>query len=192
MNTRNLYLPLLTSIMWWETTVKKLKDVFMQDTDFKERMWKKQLSVLKGQAFNVVEVLKLSHAGPLELTRRETVLIRDDEMNIPVLVDSDIMINAMETSIYDLNNKPSKITIVPKFNNLNDLEPNELSLLLPDNSSIHSTKSEPQFSMSGFEYNLNFNGEQRNDSEEGETNTKKVVIERLEKVKNKPPVFTWC
>mmetsp|Transcript_6727 Transcript_6727/g.8370 ORF Transcript_6727/g.8370 Transcript_6727/m.8370 type:complete len:669 (+) Transcript_6727:1915-3921(+) len=192
MKTRNHYLPLLTSITWWEMTVKKLKEVFMQDADFKERMWKKQLSVLKGQAFNVVEVLKLSHAGPLELTRRETLLIRDDEMNIPELVDSDIMTNAMQTSIYDLNNKPSTHEI-PELNIMNDLEPNEMSPLLADNTSIRTTKSEPHFNMSGFEYNLNFNDDHRNnDIGEGGTNTKKVVIERLEKVKNKPPVFTWC
>ena len=32
---------------WWEETVIKLKDVFMKDNDFKERMWLKQLAVLK-------------------------------------------------------------------------------------------------------------------------------------------------
>ena len=40
---------------------------------------------------------------------------------------------------------------------------------------------------------MNFNDDQRNNNiDEGGTNTKMVVIERLEKVKNKPPVFTWC
>lgn len=192
MNTRNHYLPLLTSTLWWETTIKKLKNVFMQDADFKERMWKKQLSVLKGQAFNVVEVLKLSHAGPLELTRREIVLIRDDEMNVPVLVDSDIMINAMETSIYDLNNQFIVQSNFPKSQLSNYVHPNEMSPLLPDSASIHSTKSEPQFYMSGFEYNLNYDGEQSKSRDPSGTDTKMVIIERLEKARNKQPVFTWC
>ena len=43
------------------------------DTDFKERMFSKQMAVLKGQAFNVVETLKSPDQGPLELTRRSRV-----------------------------------------------------------------------------------------------------------------------
>ncbi|RCK56070.1 Phosphatidylinositol 4-kinase LSB6 [Candida viswanathii] len=81
--TRNHFLPLLTSKSWWEETVPKLKKVFMQDNDFRERMWLKQLAVLKGQAFNIVEILKLTYAGPLELTRRENLLVIDDIMYMP-------------------------------------------------------------------------------------------------------------
>ena len=55
----------------------------MKDNDFKERMWLKQLAVLKGQAFNIVEILKLTYAGPLELTRRENLLVIDDIMYMP-------------------------------------------------------------------------------------------------------------
>ena len=41
----------------------KIERCLMKDNDFKERMWLKQLAVLKGQAFNIVEILKLTYAG---------------------------------------------------------------------------------------------------------------------------------
>lgn len=56
----------------------------MRDGDFKERMWGKQLAVLKGQAWNVVECLKEEGMGPLELTRRGRVAVWDEEMEVPV------------------------------------------------------------------------------------------------------------
>ncbi|RLV96257.1 Phosphatidylinositol 4-kinase LSB6 [Spathaspora sp. JA1] len=104
MNTRNHYLPLLTSKIWWEETVKKLRQVFSKDQDFKERLWHKQLAVLKGQAFNVVEILKLGYAGPLELTKRENLLVFDDMMYMPENIDSANdggMFFGMQTSMYE-------------------------------------------------------------------------------------------
>ncbi|KAK6346759.1 phosphatidyl inositol kinase [Orbilia brochopaga] len=84
--TRDHFLPLLTSTKWWEETQMGLKEIFKLDADFKERMWAKQLAVLKGQAFNIVETLKSPDQGPLELTRRTRVHVWDDEMDIPVAV----------------------------------------------------------------------------------------------------------
>ena len=68
--TRDHFIPLLTSTKWWTETQTMLRKLFEQDSDFKERMFQKQLAVLKGQAFNVVETLKAADQGPLELTRR--------------------------------------------------------------------------------------------------------------------------
>jgi hypothetical protein len=68
--TRDHFIPLLTSTKWWSETQTLLRKLFEQDSDFKERMFQKQLAVLKGQAFNVVETLKTPDQGPLELTRR--------------------------------------------------------------------------------------------------------------------------
>lgn len=84
-NTRKHYLPLLTSVFWWEQTVPRLREVFVKDKEFKESKWAQQLAVLKGQAFNVVEILKLSYAGPLELVRREDLWVWDDVMDNPNL-----------------------------------------------------------------------------------------------------------
>lgn len=102
LRTRNHYLPLLTSKQWWELTVTNLRKVFEMDNDFKERLWLRQVAVLKGQAFNVVEILKLSYAGPLELTRRENLEIIDDINHLPDLVNNDSLLRAMKSSVYEL------------------------------------------------------------------------------------------
>lgn len=58
----------------------------MQDEDFQERMYAKQLAVMKGQAWNVVETLKTEGHGPLELTRRPRVFVWDDLVDVPTVV----------------------------------------------------------------------------------------------------------
>lgn len=49
-------------------------------------MFARQLAVMKGQAWNVVETLKTTDHGPLELTRRARVYVWDDIVDIPVAV----------------------------------------------------------------------------------------------------------
>jgi phosphatidylinositol 4-kinase type 2 len=49
-------------------------------------MFARQLAVLKGQAWNVLETLKQPDQGPLELCRRQRVLVNDEEMEVPVVV----------------------------------------------------------------------------------------------------------
>ena len=56
------------------------------DPDFKERMFDRQMAVMKGQAWNVVETLKQSDHGPLELTRRTRVCVWDDLVDVPVAI----------------------------------------------------------------------------------------------------------
>lgn len=56
------------------------------DVDFQERMFAKQVAVMKGQAWNVVETLKTPDHGPLELTRRARVCVWDDLVDVPVAV----------------------------------------------------------------------------------------------------------
>ncbi|PBP21080.1 phosphatidylinositol 4-kinase [Diplocarpon rosae] len=84
--TRDHFLPLLTSKQWWSETQLELRKVFAQDADFQEKMFARQISVMKGQAWNVVETLKLADHGPLELTRRARVCVWDDLVDIPVAV----------------------------------------------------------------------------------------------------------
>ena len=82
--TRDHFLPLLTSTAWWTDTQVALRLIFGQDADFKERMFARQMAVMKGQAWNVVETLKTADHGPLELTRRARVYVWDDVVDIPV------------------------------------------------------------------------------------------------------------
>ncbi|RDA83737.1 hypothetical protein CP532_3655 [Ophiocordyceps camponoti-leonardi (nom. inval.)] len=84
--TRDHFLPLLTSTAWWSQTQLALKRVFQVDEDFQERMFAKQMAVMKGQAWNVVEALKSPDHGPLELTRRARVCVWDDLVDVPVAV----------------------------------------------------------------------------------------------------------
>ncbi|KND93020.1 Phosphatidylinositol 4-kinase lsb6 [Tolypocladium ophioglossoides CBS 100239] len=84
--TRDHFLPLLTSPAWWSQTQMALKRVFQVDDDFQERMFAKQIAVMKGQAWNVVEALKTPDHGPLELTRRARVCVWDDLVEVPVAV----------------------------------------------------------------------------------------------------------
>ncbi|KAL8657041.1 MAG: hypothetical protein Q9226_002322 [Calogaya cf. arnoldii] len=84
--TRDHFLPLLTSTHWWSETQMALRRTFSQDSDFQETMFAKQIAVMKGQAWNVVETLKTSDHGPLELTRRTRVCVFDDLVDIPVAI----------------------------------------------------------------------------------------------------------
>lgn len=49
-------------------------------------MFARQIAVMKGQAWNVVETLKQRDHGPLELTRRTRVCVWDDLVNVPVAI----------------------------------------------------------------------------------------------------------
>lgn len=84
--TRRHFLPLLTSKDWWSETQVKLRKCFEIDADFQEKMFARQMAVMKGQAWNVVETLKTPDHGPLELTRRNRVHVWDDLVDIPVAV----------------------------------------------------------------------------------------------------------
>ena len=80
--TRRHFLPLLSSKEWWEETVFELKKLFAVDPDFHPKMFARQLAVIKGQAWNVVQSLKHPDEGPLELTRRVKVLVWDEEIEV--------------------------------------------------------------------------------------------------------------
>ena len=56
--TRDHFLPLLTSKEWWQDTTYQLRELFAVDPDFNEKMWSKQLALIKGQAWNIVQSLR--------------------------------------------------------------------------------------------------------------------------------------
>lgn len=211
--TRNHFLPLLTSKYWWEQMVIELKAVFQIDTDFKERMWHKQLAVLKGKAFNVVEVLKLSYAGPLELTRREDLLVWDDIRSIPqTLPRGKGLRQGMLSNGGDFfeplltPHLPPTLPLMPyaEFDprkNAQDWDTEAVisGLSLPASSqaisdvvadsSVLSTENTPLLNeVSGFEYNMSNKG----DEQLMRVQTRKCIIERIEAVYTRGPVFTWC
>jgi len=61
--TRKHFLPCLTSKHWWEETSYQLETLFAVDPDFHPKMFKRQLAVIKGQAYNIVQSLKHQDEG---------------------------------------------------------------------------------------------------------------------------------
>lgn len=190
--TRKHFLPLLTSTKWWEDTVCKLKAVFQRDKNFKEKYWHKQLAVLKGQALNVVDVLRSPGEGPLELTRRNRLLVWDDEMRVPVHVSNAVMEHALESSLHDLvNTKKRPIGVIDEEADKAGTETTPLLLSAPLAEAANAERSIPGTTLeslwiSGFDYNTNVG------ADDFEGNTKTVIIERIEPLSSKRPLFTYC
>jgi phosphatidylinositol 4-kinase type 2 len=240
----------------------------MRDVDFQEKMFAKQMAIIKGQAWNVVETLKSPDHGPLELTRRARVCVWDDLVEVPIAVplrtqsteirrnkvtvhyDDEMDISAAGTSV------PPMVTVPPKdpqdllmsspelersnpFNysrqssQIEERDSFELNgrTLSPPNvlamsNSVHSDGPVTQSSrrpvqpgrMSFDEsrrsqrvrqthsrrlsHSARLVGGAANDDDDGdlgyaatadrEANRQRVIVERLENVKSKNPVFTWC
>ncbi|KAI3407168.2 LSB6 [Candida oxycetoniae] len=188
--TREHYLLLLTSKLWWETTVVKLHRTFMKDKDFKERMWLKQLAVLKGQAFNVVEVLKMGFAGPLELTRRENLVVYDDLMFMPCNGDGDgDGDGGGDDNDNDGGNDlaETRQSLSVSTENADQYTPLLIKPSRIDNLQCISDPGDnyPNRNESGYE---RINRETEPLPKQGS----RVVIERIVRETSKPPVFTWC
>lgn len=272
--TRDHFLPLLTSKKWWSGTQTALRRVFSQDSDFQEKMFAKQIAVMKGQAWNVVETLKTADHGPLELTRRTRVCVWDDLVDIPVAIpmrvpsaemrrrrDNDLRRNIEEEEMdistanasapvpkHDLLGLSSPVADLPNPNRF-DLSRNtsssdlghltdgpettatidsvtmnhdayireskhlhadghfrpgvpqsKASLSFEAHRPILSSNQRRRYSFSARHGSTSFFGD--GDDLEGdlgyaaaegmEGNQRKVIVERLETVKSKHPVFTWC
>ena len=254
--TRDHFLPLLTSTAWWSETQLALRKVFAQDSDFQEKMFARQMAVMKGQAWNVVETLKTLDHGPLELTRRARVCVWDDLVDIPVAVPMRVpsfeVRQRHEAEIYKdmdeemdisaANGSPSSHDLLGITSPAAELpNPNRFELSRPSESSepgmeIPSSPTSSRPHRSDFkdrprggrnQSRMSYNGPSRPIFSEGgrrssftarrgsaarmmydgddlegdlgyaaaedmEGNQRKVIVERLETVKTRNPVFTWC
>jgi hypothetical protein len=235
-----------------------LRQVFAQDEDFKESMFARQIAVMKGQAWNVVETLKHSDHGPLELTRRARVCVWDDLVDVPVAIPMQAtpselqrrqIVNEEEEEEMDIgaviSSRPASDRDLLGMSPPNELpNPNRFELsrgrsdTISDRgrTSIGSPATVVEYDFGGDRPNLDdshgrsldhgwatlpprpnqkqrrrygslsFRGPPVNafgsDDLEGdlgyaaaegmEGNQRKVIVERLEAVKSKNPVFTWC
>lgn len=202
-------------------------------------MFARQMAVMKGQAWNVVETLKTPDHGPLELTRRARVCVWDDLVDIPVAVplqrpsaemrrqteelaahdeaeEMDIS-NALASSApdiqYDLLGLES-----PQRSNLFNMSRHSSTMDIHDNSRPPVTlksrmsydgprRSKPTSPVSSrrrrFSFTIRRNsGTPGLEDDEGDLgyaaaedmdgHRKRVIVERLEMVKSKNPLFTWC
>ncbi|KAI0315476.1 phosphatidylinositol 3 and 4-kinase-domain-containing protein [Amylostereum chailletii] len=100
--TRDHFLPLLTSKEWWEETTYQLRKLFAVDPDFHPKMFGRQLAVIKGQAWNIVQSLRHEDEGPLELTRRTSALVHDDDMQINDDATAELLHGPLSASITSL------------------------------------------------------------------------------------------
>ncbi|KAF7715540.1 Phosphatidylinositol 3-/4-kinase family protein [Penicillium ucsense] len=249
--TRDHFLPLLTSTAWWSGTQMALRQVFSQDDDFKESMFARQIAVMKGQAWNVVETLKQLDHGPLELTRRTRVCVWDDLVDVPVAIpmrapstdagrrqatnydydeDEEMDIGAAVSSNAEHNHDLLGLESAPlDLPNPNRFELNRGptdrdspggSTTLNDGyfarrtgEGAHARSLDgwpeqshrpPQHHKHGGSVSFrvphintfgsdDLEGDLGYAAAEGmEGNQRKVIVERLEAVKSKNPVFTWC
>ncbi|WBW72139.1 1-phosphatidylinositol 4-kinase Lsb6 [Schizosaccharomyces osmophilus] len=82
--TRQLFLHKLTSREWWENITEELQNTFSKDEDFDQKMFKSQLYLLKGQAYNIVETFKDPLTSILDLFDRPNLYVVDDIVQIKV------------------------------------------------------------------------------------------------------------
>ncbi|KAJ5679190.1 hypothetical protein N7462_007434 [Penicillium macrosclerotiorum] len=249
--TRDHFLPLLTSTAWWSGTQMALRQVFAQDDDFKESMFARQIAVMKGQAWNVVETLKQPDHGPLELTRRTRVCVWDDLVDVPVAIPmrAPSMDTQRRQAMNYENDEEEEMDIgagiSPSQHNERDLLGLESSSNdLPNPNRFELNRGRPGADLIDIPATLDGGDFVRQDADgayarsldgwpsqpsrpnkhrkhggslsfrvphvntfgsddlegdlgyaaaEGmEGNQRKVIVERLEAVKSKNPVFTWC
>ncbi|TWU70731.1 phosphatidyl inositol kinase [Metarhizium rileyi] len=260
--TRDHFLPLLTSTAWWAQTQMALKRVFQVDQDFQERMFAKQIAVMKGQAWNVVEALKTPDHGPLELTRRTKVCVWDDLVDVPVAVpmrvtsselrrnsnirqsmdEADIASSApvdkgASTELLGLQTNPVDMPRSGRFDEIsspnddgarssderrsihepdrnpfgNQAVPRSLNVYEPARHGPYQQRRYSFATPAAARRNSNSLAQQlygdSHDSYDGDDldgdlgyaaaegqmgNQRRVIVERLETVKSRNPVFTWC
>lgn len=229
-------------------------------------MYAKQIAVMKGQAWNVVETLKTADHGPLELTRRARVCVWDDLVEIPVAVplrapsaemrrktqssrqrvaeEEEMDITALSTPPQKpqpdllMNSPPLELANENRFNLSRDsssmdvrgqqdglqvaessaagqgvkwkaraMEGNgrpthrtRMSYDAPRRGNHEARRHHRRLSLSSRRGYNGFSGDEDEDegdlgyaaNEDMDGNRKRVIVERLEMVKAKNPVFTWC
>lgn len=232
-------------------------------------MFARQIAVMKGQAWNVVETLKSFDHGPLELTRRARVCVWDDLVDIPVAIplrtpsaemrrrtdagyhiedeEEEMDISAANGSLskkhHDLLNFSEPNADLPnpnRFDLSRNLSSTDLGQQYDEDDTPatidvgmldrrgklvdgHESRPRPVGSRTRASHEVNWkhsgSGDIRRpnahaarygsspflydgDDLEGdlgyaaaegmEGNQRKVIVERLETVKSKNPVFTWC
>ncbi|KAJ3330126.1 phosphatidyl inositol kinase [Blyttiomyces sp. JEL0837] len=83
--TRSQVLYFITSPSWWRETMDGLERLFKLDSDFNDKMWKKQRSVIRGEGYNLAEVLRRAalldqgNGSPWELIQRPVVAVYEED-----------------------------------------------------------------------------------------------------------------
>ncbi|CDO96055.1 unnamed protein product [Kluyveromyces dobzhanskii CBS 2104] len=177
--TREHFLPRLLSTGWWEQSLQEFTHLFATDSEFKLSLWKKQWSVLKGQAFNVVETLKDPRCGPLELVKRTPSLVIDEFVEYTSYPAQETSLTLSLAESLPKNSSPMIFDSLPQEQQ--HLNPNPITNSNSNSNSISNSNSNLQLTLSNETENHLLKHLQR----------KTVIIERLEICNSKPPLFTW-
>ncbi|RIA90805.1 phosphatidylinositol 3 and 4-kinase-domain-containing protein [Glomus cerebriforme] len=211
-NTRNHFLSILSDPKWWKETVNELHNLFSLDDDFEPGMFAKQIAVLKGQGWNIVETLKEPNQGPLDLCARQNVMVWDEveDIEIPLELDqhkpNNRNINGVDINAgvgISTENDEGGDTFIrsdsyifapsaPRHSLTEDnSERISLSTSAPATTSFPTTFSKPKWKKLKEKFEK-FNVSKNKDKLSLEKRTKQVINERLEYVKGGTPFFTWC
>jgi hypothetical protein len=74
---KSMILPFLTSQIWWQETYLGLHVLFSLDDGFTESLFTKQLSVIRGQSLNLIEILNRCES-PSQLVKRTLVTVVEE------------------------------------------------------------------------------------------------------------------
>ncbi|PWN48692.1 hypothetical protein IE53DRAFT_318897, partial [Violaceomyces palustris] len=81
-STRQHFLPILSDPDWWIETVNGLRELFQRDPYFDPKRFEQQMSVMRGQGWNLVQCLESPTEGPLELCAREKQLVKQEVVTV--------------------------------------------------------------------------------------------------------------
>jgi hypothetical protein len=216
--TRKRLLPMLSDPEWWEGTIWDLHRLFSLDTDFEPRMFERQLAVLKGQGWNIVQTLLDPSAGILDLVTRKRCVIWEDELLIE-----------WDQGIIDARTKSTTATDIPTPGPVSE---DDIGVKSPDDNhdDDHGVVSDPEITpVRGLDEQMT-QDEQTQSSITEESNPPKkrwndrlrrsfsldrmgksvrpsqqteskvnpslkkahITVERIEIVETNNPYFTWC
>ncbi|KAJ3323997.1 phosphatidyl inositol kinase [Boothiomyces sp. JEL0866] len=82
--TANQVLPFLSSTSWMDATLTGIEELFQIDSDFKHSMWERQKAVIRGQGYNIMDMLAQSRHHPISpftLVQRPLIMIHEDPVD---------------------------------------------------------------------------------------------------------------
>ncbi|KAJ3311517.1 phosphatidyl inositol kinase [Boothiomyces sp. JEL0838] len=82
--TADQVLPYLSSTSWMEATLTGIEVLFQIDSDFKQSMWERQKAVIRGQGYNIMDMLAQSRHHPISpftLVQRPLIMIHEDPVD---------------------------------------------------------------------------------------------------------------
>lgn len=190
-NTRKHFLKLLTDGKWWKETISELGRCFSQDADFDDGMFRRQIAVLKGQGWNIVETLKRPDQGPSDLIDRGRVMVWDVYEYIEVPVDSEGIDISNRASTAEDEDPAVRRSLSEDGSSLGGPSLSTSAPAVSSLSNASSSKSlqrwNERFNRVKEKFNLDNVGRKSRSADK-----RRVLVERLEKVKGRSPFFTWC